>query len=103
MTNPWRFTEAGTSNPVFFLEDDLPKDAKKRDAVGLAKPKRVVFGEIYSTCGSTVTARRLIRAITSEASQWLSTNLRMDANSIGRKRAVHLFIRVSTIEESSWP
>ncbi|HYT55267.1 MAG TPA: PrpF domain-containing protein [Verrucomicrobiae bacterium] len=25
----------GTSKPVFFLEDDLPKDAKKRDAVVL--------------------------------------------------------------------
>jgi hypothetical protein len=32
---PCAVYRGGTSKPVFFLEDDLPKDAKKRDAVVL--------------------------------------------------------------------
>jgi hypothetical protein len=35
MKIPCAIYRDGTSKPVFFLEDDLPKDAKKRDAVVL--------------------------------------------------------------------
>jgi hypothetical protein len=35
MRIPCAIYRGGTSKPVFFLEDDLPKNAKKRDAVVL--------------------------------------------------------------------
>lgn len=35
MRIPCAIYGGGTSKPVFFLEDDLPKNAKKRDAVAL--------------------------------------------------------------------
>ena len=35
MKIPCAIYRGGTSKPIFFMEDDLPKDAKKRDQVVL--------------------------------------------------------------------